>query len=65
MQHGRHIGDRAKVQERSVVRGHREEKTDYRGFAEEQAPAFEQDWGKRAAGLYRPSGRGRAGSQFT
>jgi len=55
MQYGRHIQDRATIQERSQVRDQREEKTDYVGLTEEQAPEFDREWGSKAAGLYRPS----------
>jgi len=55
MQYGRHIGDRSTLQERSQVRDQREEKTDYIGFTEDQAPQFDQEWGTKAAGLYKPS----------
>lgn len=55
MQYGRHIGDRATIQERSQVRDQREEKKDYIGLTEDQAPEFDREWGTKASGLYRPS----------
>lgn len=55
MQYGRHIGDRATIQERSQVRDKREEKTDYIGFEEERAPEFDSEWRSKAGSLYRPS----------
>merc|ERR1719210_349404 len=55
MQYGRHIGERSTVQERSQVRDQREEKTDYFGLTEAEAPDFDREWGTKASGLYRPS----------
>eukprot|EP00116_Pleurobrachia_bachei_P009452 sb/3469714/ len=59
MQYGRHIRDRATIQERSQVRDAREEKTDHIGFEESQAGEFDAEWRKKAGGLYR--GHERAG----
>merc|ERR1712224_121379 len=55
MQYGRHIGDRATIQERSQVRGNREERTDYVGFDESNRSQFDTEWGQKAGGLYSPS----------
>lgn len=55
MQYGRHLGERATIQERSQIRDEREEKTDYLGFTEEQAPDFDREWGSKASTLYRPT----------
>ncbi|XP_063677498.1 myeloid leukemia factor 1-like [Bolinopsis microptera] len=55
MQYGRHIADRAAIKERSQVRDQRQEKTDYFGLNEAQAPDFNREWGTKASGLYRPS----------
>ena len=37
------------------VRDQREEKTDYFGLTEAEAPNFDREWGTKASGLYRPS----------
>lgn len=55
MQYGRHIKDRATIQERSQVRDKREEKTDYVGFGEDEANQFDSEWSDKAPNLYRPS----------
>jgi len=55
MQYGRQIGDKSTIQERSQIGDQREEKTDYKGFTEEQAPDFDREWGSKAGSLYRPS----------
>ena len=62
MQYGRHIGERATIQELSQVRDQREEKTDYIGFEEGRAGEFDAEWRQKAGGLYR-GGQQRLGGE--